>query len=180
MVNPTYTFDEKKFEQVLHYLVAKTGNFPNVGKTVLYKLLYFTDFDFYELNEIPLTGETYRKLERGPAPTHFTLAIEHLKKAGMITECKQDHAGFKDNLIKFMAVKEPEVDLLSATEIQHITKVIGRIGNMSATQVSAYSHEDMPWKASAIGEDINYELVFYRSPAYSVREEEPDASADDS
>lgn len=34
-----------------------------------------------------------------------------------------------------------------------------------------------PWKATKDGDEINYELVFYRRPPYSVRvyeEEQPD------
>ena len=37
----------KKFKEVLLYVLEKVGNKPNVGMTVLYKLLYFIDFDFY-------------------------------------------------------------------------------------------------------------------------------------
>lgn len=40
---------------------------------------------------------------------------------------------------------------------------------MNASQISEYSHGDMPWRATKDYEDINYELVFYRDPKYSVR-----------
>ena len=46
----------------------------------MYKLLYFSDFDFYELYETKMTGETYKKLQRGPAPDNFDLAIIELEK----------------------------------------------------------------------------------------------------
>ena len=39
---------------------------------------------------------------------------------------------------------------------------------MTATQVSGYSHEDMPWKATEKMGEIDYELVFYRTPTFSV------------
>ncbi|MBE9482513.1 MAG: helix-turn-helix transcriptional regulator, partial [Chloroflexi bacterium] len=35
----------KKFKEVLLYMLNKVGSKPNIGETVLYKLLYFTDFD---------------------------------------------------------------------------------------------------------------------------------------
>ena len=36
-----------KFKQVLLYVLNKVGGKPNVGETVLHKLLYFIDFDYY-------------------------------------------------------------------------------------------------------------------------------------
>ena len=38
----------KKFKEVLLYILEKVGSKSNVGMTVLYKLLYFIDFDYYE------------------------------------------------------------------------------------------------------------------------------------
>ncbi|NTW30226.1 MAG: helix-turn-helix domain-containing protein, partial [Candidatus Moranbacteria bacterium] len=49
----------EKFKQVLLYVLEKTAGKPNVGMTVLYKLLYFIDFDYYEKYERQLMGLTY-------------------------------------------------------------------------------------------------------------------------
>ncbi|MFA4889304.1 MAG: helix-turn-helix domain-containing protein, partial [Candidatus Omnitrophota bacterium] len=48
-----------KFKEVLIYILNKVGSKPNVGETVIYKLLYFIDFDFYEKYEEQLIGATY-------------------------------------------------------------------------------------------------------------------------
>ena len=165
------TFDKEKFKETLHYIVSKTGNISNVGKTVIFKILYFSDFDFYELNQKPITGETYRKIEMGPAPMHFESAASELKSEGKIREFKTDHGGFKNNLTKFVSLQEPKITLLSSTEIELINKVIKRLSGMGAKQISGYSHEDLPWKATADKSKIDYKLVFYRSPAFSVSEE---------
>ena len=37
-----------KFKEVLLYILNKVGSKSNIGETVIYKLLYFIDFDFYE------------------------------------------------------------------------------------------------------------------------------------
>src|SRR4030042_3366206 len=50
----------KKFKEVLLYILSKVGAKPNIGETVLYKLLYFIDFDFYEKYEEQLIGATYQ------------------------------------------------------------------------------------------------------------------------
>src|ERR1051325_3696871 len=57
-----------KFKNVLLYILERCAGKPNVGETVLYKLLYFADFNYYELYEEQLTGASYKKLPRGPVP----------------------------------------------------------------------------------------------------------------
>ena len=60
-MNEHIVFNLEKFKTVVHYLIAKCGLKDNVWRTVLYKLLYFSDFNFYELYEKALTGEKYIK-----------------------------------------------------------------------------------------------------------------------
>ena len=45
-----------KFRNILLYILEKCAGKPNVGETVLYKLLYFSDFNYYELYEEHLSG----------------------------------------------------------------------------------------------------------------------------
>lgn len=51
----------EKFKQALLYITQKIGALPNVGQTVLYKILYFCDFDYYEKFEEQLIGARYIK-----------------------------------------------------------------------------------------------------------------------
>ena len=53
-----------KFKQVLLYILNKCGQKPNVGKTVLNKLLYFADFNYYEKYFESITGVEYVKLPK--------------------------------------------------------------------------------------------------------------------
>ena len=48
----------EKLREVLLYVLEKVGAKPNVGETVLYKLLYFIDFDYYEKTGQSVTGLT--------------------------------------------------------------------------------------------------------------------------
>jgi len=161
-------FNKKKFENVLLYILNKCGTFPNVGKTVLFKLLYFCDFDFFELYEKPLSGEQYVRISMGPAPSHFDNAIKNLKKEGKIKEVKGKFCGFEQK--KFLALQEPDLDVFTAKEIVLIDKTINRLSGMTANQIKSHSHNDMPVKVTEKGELIDYGLVFYRDPDFSVRE----------
>lgn len=156
-----------KFKEVLHYIVNSVGGRPNVGKTVLFKLMYFSDFDYYERYEEKLTGENYRKIPMGPAPCSFDQAVQELITEGKIENIQQEHYRYTQE--KYLALEEPELNLLSAKEIKLIDEVIEKYGGHGATEISQISHEDMPWKASDDNEIIDYELVFYRNPSLSAR-----------
>lgn len=164
-------FDKEKFKQILHYIIHQCGHLENVGKTVLFKILYFSDFDYYETYEEKMTGELYRKLEHGPAPRHFDEAVRELEDEGKIYQSIEegDYARYK-----FLSLKEPDMDLLTGKEIRVIDRDMAKYCHMNATQISAFSHGDLPYKATGDNEIIDYELVFYRDPLFSVREYEDD------
>jgi hypothetical protein len=166
MVNSNDSFDKEKFKQVLHYIIFKSGVRDNVGKVVLYKMMYFSDFDFYELYNKSITGETYVKLPYGPGPSHFDGIVGELQKEGKVEEKNSKYGGRVQK--KVIPITEPKLDRLNGEEIKVIDKVINRLSGMSATQVTEHSHEDIPWKATEKGGDIDYELVFYRNQKHSV------------
>lgn len=64
-----------KFKDILLYVLEKCAGKPNVGETLLYKLLYFADFNYYELYEEHLSGAEYRKLPYGPVPQKWILLL---------------------------------------------------------------------------------------------------------
>jgi len=168
-------FDRKKFESVLLYILGKCGSYPQVGKTVIYKLLYFSDFNYYELYEKHLTGESYRKIDMGPAPCNFNDIVDELINENKLQEVEVLLDEEKDiKQIKYLPLVDPDLSVLNAQEIEVINDVINEFSPMNASQISAHSHGDMPWKATEDKEIIDYELVFYRDPMYSVREYEDD------
>jgi hypothetical protein len=167
MVNDDDLFNREKFLQMLHYAIYKTSGFQNVGKVVLYKIMYFSDFDFYELCDKSISGESYFKLKLGPAPSHFDDCVKELENKNKVKTLNTNYGGFSQ--IKTVSVSEPSLNLLNGDELKIIDKAIQKLSSMSGSGASAYSHEDIPWKATGEGEKINYELVFYRDDKFSVR-----------
>jgi hypothetical protein len=43
------------------------------------------------------------------------------------------------------------------------------MSDWSALAISNFAHKDLPWLATKEGEEINYELAFYRETPFSVR-----------
>lgn len=163
-------FKKEKFKNLLHYIIHQCGNKNNVGKTVIYKLMYFSDFNYFELYEKSLTNESYQKLPRGPAPTHFDLAIDELKDEGRIT-VKTKKLSLGRVMYNYSSVKEPVIDFTD-DELFVINDVIDELSHMPANQISEYSHGDMPWRATDDYDIIDYGFVFYRNPEYIKRKYE--------
>jgi uncharacterized phage-associated protein len=162
------SFNAEKFEQVVHYIVRKTSDRPNVGKKVLYKLLYFSDFDFYELFEKLFTGEKYSRIEHGPAPRHFNKIIEKLEREGKVQVVKTTYHGKPQ--IRYVSLIEPSLSKLNGDELKHLDKTLAKYAGLNGSQIEAISHEDLPCRATDEKRDIDYELVFYRDKITSVRE----------
>jgi len=156
----------EKFKEVLLYILNKVGSKPNIGETVLYKLLYFIDFNFYEKYEEQLIGATYIKNHYGPTPIEFKRVIEEMEGKDIV---KIKDKYFQYPQTKYLPLREPNLVKLKANEIKIIDEVLEKLSNMNASKISEYSHNDVPWLTTEDGEIIDYEAVFYRTPLYSVR-----------
>jgi transcriptional regulator with XRE-family HTH domain len=157
----------KKFKEVLLYVLEKVGSKSNVGMTVLYKLLYFIDFDYYEKFEEQLIGATYIKNHFGPTPVEFKKIVESMESKGELETVKSKY--FLHEQTKYLPRRESNISVLSAKEIKHIDEVLARLSDKNATELSDYSHQDIPWLGTKDGEIIKYEAVFYRTSETSVR-----------
>ena len=162
-------FNKDKFKQVLLYILDKCGAKANVGETVLYKLLYFSDFNYYELFEEPLTGAAYRKISYGPAPCDFQNIVQEMIVEGKLKKVTTEYFGKPQK--KYLPLVTADINQWkwSAREKEVIDKVIERLSGMDATTISEFSHEDIPWEVTKDKEIIDYDTVFYRKPPFSVR-----------
>ena len=156
-----------KFKNVLLYILEKCAGKPNVGETVLYKLLYFSDFNYYELYEEHLTGAKYRKLPYGPVPQKLNVIINQMIEGGTLKRVKTEYHGYPQT--RYLPLEKADLKELKASETEILDRVIEQMSDWSAAAISNYSHKDLPWLASKEGEEINYELAFYRDAPFSVR-----------
>lgn len=162
-------FNKEKFKEVLLYILDKCGAKANVGETVLYKLLYFSDFNYYELFETYLTGAAYRKISYGPAPRDFQEIVKEMINEGRLKKVTAEYYGKTQK--KYLPLVNADVNQWnwSAREKAVIDNVIERLSSMDATTISDYSHNDIPWEVTKDKETIDYDTVFYRKRPYSVR-----------
>ena len=143
-------FDKDKFKNVLHFIIYKCGFRNTVGRTVLHKLLYYSDFNYYKEFNQSITNESYIKKERGPVPIHFEMAIEEL---------------VEENKISLGKRRLPCGKIMNryfSEELIVINKVIKKLSHLNGMQIGEYSLRDGPVKKTESDEIIDYELVFSR------------------
>jgi len=157
----------QKFKEVLLYILDKVGSKQNIGETVIYKLLYFIDFDYYEKYEEQLIGAQYQKNKYGPTPVEFAKIAERMIDDREIEKVKSKYFDFPQT--KYLPLRKSDLSKLNAAELHTIEDVLNRLSDMNAAQISEYSHNDVPWRTTKDGEIIEYEAVFYRTIPYSVR-----------
>ena len=158
-----------KFRAVLIYILKTVGGKTNVGMTVLYKLLYFIDFDYYEKYEEQLMGLVYLKNQLGPTPLLFDGLIEEMLKNGELEKVNSKFYKYPQTKYLVNPDTNPDLSVLNGQEQQHIDWELSRLSDCTAAQLSALSHKDAPWIAAQEGKPLNYEAVFYRTPETSVR-----------
>ena len=156
-----------KLKNVLLYILEVCAGKPNIGETMLNKLLYFCDFNYYELYEEHLTGARYKKLPYGPVPHKMDATINQMIADGQLQRIKTAFHGMPQT--RFIPLEKADLTRLSAAEKTVIDHVIQQMGDWNAGRISEYSHKDLPWLATKDGDYISYNLAFYRELPYSVR-----------
>lgn len=156
------------FKRILLYILNKVANKPNVWKTVLYKLLYFSEFNFYEINWDTLLWVDFMKWPRWPVPIWADEIFEEMEKDNQIELKVTSFKWYEQHKI-IPLLDEVDLSDLSYNDVKVIDDVIEKLSSMKAVEISEYSHEDMPYKATKnIWDTINKGLVFYRTIKYSV------------
>jgi len=163
-----------KLQNILLYILERCAGKPNIGETVLYKLLYFSDFNFYEIYEEHMTGARYRKLPYGPVPHELDRLIARMTENGQLQRIKTEYRGFPQT--RYLPLEKADLTQMTAAEKEVIDRVLDRFSDWSASAISEYSHSDIPWRATDDGDMIDYELVFYRESPFSARtyDDEPE------
>lgn len=165
------TCQEEKFKEVFLYILEKLSAKPSFSETVLHKILYFCDFDYYEKYEEFFIGSRYIRNHQWPTSKELIKIIKEMKEK---KEIKQENIHFKNwhTWRKYIPLRKADLTKINWAEKEILDNVIQKLGDMWASRISEYVHWDVPRISTADQAEIPYEAVFYRSPQYSVRDYE--------
>lgn len=167
--NPLTHDQHKMLSNLLLYIFQQTASKP-LGLTSLHKLLYFIDFDYFEIHEEHLLGLTYHKKQYGPMLECLTSVLKGMEHNYQIESSERQIIDFPQ--IEHRNLTAPNVSVFSHQQLEHIDWEIQRFANKTAKDISDFSHSDTPWRVAEHGEELNYQGVFYRDSEHSVGEQE--------
>jgi transcriptional regulator with XRE-family HTH domain len=166
--NPIPHFQLKKFKHTLLFLLKLTSGNPNFTERALHSLLYFCDFNYYEKFEDHLSGLQYSKTVSGPIAEKLDHYIQLFIEEQIIQRVKISADGKK--LMKLIPLIAVDLRELNGAEMDTIHNAVIQFDYWTVDKLKSHALADKPLKVTSINEVISYELAFYRTPEYSVRD----------
>jgi uncharacterized phage-associated protein len=133
----------KKFMQLIVFFAQQESVKP-LGKTKLFKLLYFTDVTHLRTVGQAITDAQYLKYPYGPVPVQGEFALKELRKRRFI-RIQHLHFPNKQPVWEITALQHPDMTIFTAQEMQTIYSVIQQYGDDTAVTLSWKSHQELAW-----------------------------------
>ncbi len=153
-----------KLKLILLYFCENTDA-TFLGKVKLMKLFYFLDFMHVKRFGVPVTYDTYVKLEHGPIPSTIMNLIN--------TACEDTDTSILSDTVRFETpigtemkrvipirkISESDLKNFNSSEIEVLERVCQRFGNKNTKFVEDASHNEAPWMESKFLDEIPYTLA---------------------
>jgi len=155
-------FDASKFKELVLYVAEKSADDPSFGATKLNKTLFFSDFYAYGELGKPMTGATYQKLDRGPAPRELPSIQQQLQEEGAAAVFERSHFNYLQK--RLLPLRPADLSQFSPQEVALVDEVIEALKYHTALEVSRVSHAKvLGWQLAGEREEIPYQSVFLSS-----------------
>jgi hypothetical protein len=148
----------EKFREAILYVSQKCETDPKFGMTKLNKILFYADFIQFSRTGESITGQSYQKLNFGPAPRAMKPVCDSMEAEKELVVKGRHHYSFIQN--KPIALREPHLEVFSSSEIAIIDEVIEHVWRLSASEISDASHGFIGWQIMDFGETIPYGLAW--------------------
>jgi uncharacterized phage-associated protein len=133
----------RKFMQLIVFFSHHESVKP-LGKTKLFKLLYFTDATHLEKAGQSITGAEYLKYPYGPVPIQGDYAIKELRKRQFI-RIQRMKLSKERPMQEIIALQAPNMAVFTTQEMITISHVIEQYGDNTASVLSWKSHHEDAW-----------------------------------
>lgn len=172
-------------KQLILYISQHLAGNGNFGETLLNKLLYFTDFNYFERTwRLISWNEKYIKMPYWPVPKNITEILSEMERDGQIQRVNTLFRGY--SIKKIFPLQEPDMTYFYAIDkknkeqeenykpyedlpntIEIIDDVLDKYGHWTASMLSERSHLDVPYKSTdTYWDEIEPEMVFQRKTAF--------------
>ena len=160
-------YDESKFTEMVLYVAARLQNDRAGGATKLNKVLFFAEFTHLRRHGVAISGCEFQKLSHGPAPRQLLPVRRGLIESSAATLLDDDSFGLLQQ--RLVPARAANLDVFTEEELDSIEEVLTQLAGMTATQVSARSHEEPGWRVTKVGDTIPYSTAFLAFPQTQTR-----------
>jgi transcriptional regulator with XRE-family HTH domain len=158
--NPIPVLHAGKLEQALRYFAQHVSVTGLGANSALIALMYFAEFQFYELYEVHFCGVTFQRVPHGLAASEVTEAVGQIRKE---LDAEEAFGGQGLKLLK------PDLRVFNGAEYEVLRAVIDRFGAFDAAALVELVKRDLPWEATQDGANLDYELAWYREFPFSAK-----------
>jgi hypothetical protein len=155
--------DRAKFKELLLYVASRLLGDPSFGSVKLNKVLFFSDVVHYASYGNSITGATYVRHRRGPAPKGLTEIQQELVRDG-----DADLAVLQNGrrVQKILFPKRlADIGGFTGQEIETVGLVLKAFKDHTAEEMSELSHQMDGWQIAPMLAEIPYEAIFlYHGP----------------
>ena len=154
--------DEKKLEELIVYISGKCSEHDLFGSIKLNKILFFSDFLYYQVSGKSITNADYQKLEFGPAPRRMKPILAKLEtnEALVIWPKPVLVNGARRIQKRPTARRKADLSVFCAEEIEFVDLVIAQLEHDTAKEVSDLTHCHLGWRLAGMGDTIPYAAAF--------------------
>lgn len=133
-------------EKIINLVAYFADNVNYLGKTKLFKLLYFIDFEHYKLTGRSVTGLEYFAWKMGPVPTMLFDEIER-PEPDMQEKVKVDQKFFNGRkMFCIEAIGSFDSRLFSKRELRLMSEFAQKYKEFKAEDMVEATHlENLPW-----------------------------------
>jgi uncharacterized phage-associated protein len=164
--------NDHRREKLVQAVVFFASNVRKLGKTKLYKLLYFLDFQHYRDTGRSVTGQDYFAWKMGPVPKALHEEVEAPSDVwkGRV-EFKPVRTA-KGEMLSVNAISKFDASHFSKRELRLLEALAAEYKDAAADDMVEATHlENLPWHRVWHDERKRQELIPYE---YALRKQEAD------
>lgn len=147
----------ERLRELILFIAERCEDEPTFGATKLNKLLFYADFKSFAIYGEPITGVTYKKLERGPVPTVLKSVRDDMRNRGEIAI--EESVYYNRVQQRVVPLRRAKLAKLKDRDLKLVDEVIEGLSGQNASEVSELSH-GRAWRVAEYEEEIPYEAVF--------------------
>lgn len=157
-------YKKPSLDRVASMLAYFSERIPDLWKTKLNKLFFYTDFLHYRRTGYSISGIAYRAIPFGPVPAEYDKLYVKLKddQCAAIGFVEFDNGNYGETIT---ATRKFEPGEFTDAELNTLKDVADKFASSTTSKIVNTSHQEKAWKENKPGHD----LISYQKYAFELQ-----------